>query len=85
MTDVFFVIVFSYVFLNIILFISYVQLKKVKFCLNLYIGRQNIHYKKLFTISLLFVNRGIKDTVVLDSLLSIHFFTPCHWIFSSLG
>ena len=50
MTDDFFVIVFSYVFLNIILFISYVQLEKVEFCLNLYIGRQNPYYGKLFII-----------------------------------
>lgn len=50
MTDDFFVIVFSYVFLNIVLFISYVQLEKVEFCLNLYIGRQNPDYRKLFII-----------------------------------
>lgn len=51
MTDeTFFVIVFSYVLINIVLFISYVQLEKVEFCLNLYIGRQNLDYGKLFII-----------------------------------
>ena len=51
MTDeTFFVIVFSYVLINIVLFISYVQLEKVEFCLNLYIGRQNPYYGKLFII-----------------------------------
>ncbi len=30
--------------------LSVAQLEKVEFCLNLYIGRQNIHYKKLFII-----------------------------------